>query len=229
MSSVESVKQGDRVVYSVGGTDYPAMAQGEASLGYHAGWKQASHHLNLVYLDKDGNAVKVTGAALATRAATFAHLAAHALMNVHARGQHRAPDGGEAALEKERARLLDEPRTTGWRPFVDTDEVDGLKADLAKTQEVNSILIEQLAQARSLIEKLQSEMPAASADIPEPSTEAGAALAGGAGISTLAGIESANHAAAAGMGVKPDEPSAEDLDAVAAEQQAAADTAEPAS
>lgn len=139
--SVGNVKQGDRVVYVVGDVEYNAVALGGASFGVHPGLAAANFHLNLVYLDGQGVAVKVIGAPLLTAAASDEEfeqiVTAEARMKpelVGADFDTSAKDAEAANKAAHAERIRRNPREIGWRPVADGEEVAELKAQVASLE-----------------------------------------------------------------------------------------------
>lgn len=139
------VKQGDRVVYTIGGVDYSAVATGSPSFGVHPGLSAANFHLNLVYLNEQGTPIKIFGAPLLTSAQTEDEKAQILAAEVRIKpalvtADDDAADKAEkktAAQENEAAhaqRLAAQPVTIGWRPEVDDEVISSLKSALATTK-----------------------------------------------------------------------------------------------
>ena len=130
------VKQSDRVVYAIGKKEYDAVALNAPTLSFHSGFKRASHHLNLRYLNDDGTPITIYGAALLTVATSEKDRHNYAQMNACA--THIPAPGGHPPLQAfERVEVPDHecedalaeleanPITTGWRPVeVKTTEAD---------------------------------------------------------------------------------------------------------
>lgn len=153
------VKQGDHVIYRAAGTEYDAVALSAPSFGHHTGLRSVGHFLNLRYLDERGAAVMIMGAGLLTSAADAATIAEYARANVEASGAAKfAADGGESLLAEERERLRAQPRTTGWRPRVDGEEVADLKATIKEYERSYHELTAALNAANETNAKLQQEL-----------------------------------------------------------------------
>lgn len=171
------VKQGDRVIYRAAGTEYDAVALSAPSFGHHLGLRCVSHFLNLRYLDELGTAVMIMGAVLLTSAADDATIAEYARANVEASGAAKfAAAGGESLFAEERERLRAQPRTTGWRPRVDGEEVADLKATIKEYERSCNELTSALNVANEMIAKLQQELatPAKAAPpVPQTGQQAG--------------------------------------------------------
>lgn len=133
------VKQGDRVLYAIGEVEYNAVALGIPTVGIHGGHKRASFHLNLIYLNEQGTAVKIMGAPLLGRAESESDKVLFAEMN--ARLHHRSYSAEKVAAELEQAER--NPRAIGWRPYAEHEdaaalqaEVDRLRGELADREQV---------------------------------------------------------------------------------------------
>jgi chromosome segregation ATPase len=139
---VQDIKQGNRVVYAIGGVEYNAVALGSPSFGNHPGLQAFNYHLNLAYLNEQGTPIKIYGAPLLTVAqdddAKAEILAAEVRVKPALVVAPEDADKAEklsAAKENEQAqakRIADAPVTIGWRPEVDDEAVAALKSTIAQ-------------------------------------------------------------------------------------------------
>jgi hypothetical protein len=115
--TVATVKQGDRVVYAIGGMEYNAVALGTAHFGYNPAIRMHSAFLNLVYLNEQGTPVKIFGAPLLGSEADDEHLdtVAHESAKRDPRFQGSVPDDKDDIYDEHRERIVSNPRTIGWR------------------------------------------------------------------------------------------------------------------
>lgn len=178
-AELAAIKRGDRVVYAAGGVEHQALALDAASEGWSQGIRLGTIALSLIYLDDLGVPVKVIAAPLLGVAADDEHLAEVAQAAAEKTfGYLRADERERAEMVAEQmANIKAHPRTIGWRPDVENEEVATLRAQLAQASEAIGQLNHALAQTMKA---------------PDPA---------------------------------PPQPSAEDLDAVATEAQAARATA----
>lgn len=122
MGNANDVRQYDKVLYTANdGETYDAVALSAPALSFHAGAKQANHYLNLIYLDRHGNPVRITAAPLRTAAATPEELSQHARLTVESTFPRPRTDAEverkAQAFATERQRLDREPRNVGWSPL----------------------------------------------------------------------------------------------------------------
>jgi hypothetical protein len=217
--SVGNVKQGDRVVYVVGDVEYNAVALGGASFGVHPGLAAANFHLNLVYLDGQGVAVKVIGAPLLTAAASDEEFEQIVMAEARMKPELVAADFDTSAKDAAAAnhaahaeRILRNPREIGWRPVADGKEVAELKAQVASL-EASLKAATDAAQAASV--PVLGTVPGPEWYIQTKQYSDGTIVTG---TPPLPELSPAQQDALDGK------PSAEDLDAHVAEQDAAAAT-----
>jgi hypothetical protein len=216
MDNVKGIGQGDRVVYAIGGVEYNAIALGTPSEGYNAGTKLKSFHLNLIYLNEQGTPVRIFGAPLLGEVASDEHL-----KDVAEDALHRDPAWkalpGEARteqVERKLAHLKANPRTIGWKPFVEGAEVEALKACVEKLKE------QLAARGPNVIDA--SKVDPREWDLDAQRLGNVVPLVNGERVIGF----NVNQSTSAAENAGPAEvlPSAEDLDAAVAEQQAAAET-----
>jgi hypothetical protein len=222
-AELSSIKLGDRVVYTVGGVEYNALALGAASEGWGQSIKLTSIFLSLTYLNKFGVQVKIIAAPLLGIAADEEHLkdiAQQAAQKTF--GYVTAHDDVKAQMVAEQlANVKANPRTNGWRPYVEGEEVTTLRAALNDKNDQLALLDAKIAEltapADPAIEK-QSEQerflalladPIVVAFFNDPANQAAIHAAMLEGKTSLA---AATKASDTGL------PSAEDLDAVEAEK-----------
>lgn len=116
--NLKDIKQGDRVVYAIGGVEYPAVALGSVNSSYSQASRAFSAYLNLVYLNEQGTPIKVVAAPLLAVAADEDHL------NLVAESAARSDLSYKEASAEEKHQIFEEklrlvrlnPRTIGWRP-----------------------------------------------------------------------------------------------------------------
>lgn len=137
-TELSSIKLGDRVVYAVGGVEYNALALGTASEGWSQGIRLGTISLSLTYLNEFGVQVKVLAAPLLGVAADDQHLKGIAQQAAEKTfGYVTAHDDVKAQMVAEQlANVKANPRTNGWRPYVEGEEVSKLRAQLALAAEM---------------------------------------------------------------------------------------------
>lgn len=116
-SAISTIQQGSRVVYSVGSKEYNAISAGTPSVGYNQGLKLFSAYLNLAYMNEAGELVKISAAPLLSVAVDDIFLDEAAL--AAAKKDASWFDGGvdnDELIASYKQRLIDNPRTIGWRP-----------------------------------------------------------------------------------------------------------------
>jgi hypothetical protein len=131
MRRATEMKQRDRVIYSIGGVEYPALVTREAKLGFHPGAKQASVHVNLVYLNESAQAVKVFDAPLLLAAASVEDLAAIAEIEKQADDRRTRKAHLHRSTSAIVSAMLSANQAFGWRPDTTADELAALKAQIA--------------------------------------------------------------------------------------------------
>lgn len=141
--TLKDIKQGDRVVYAIGGGEYPAIALGSVNSSYSQASRAFSAHLNLIYLNEQGTPIKVFAAPLLAVAADEEHL------NLVAESAARSDLSYKEASAEEKHQIFEEklrlvrlnPRTIGWRPEnLDTPAPPKSQSDLY-LEEINPKLI----------------------------------------------------------------------------------------
>jgi hypothetical protein len=128
MTNGVDVKQSDRVLYLVGGEEFPAIARAGAHAGVHPGTKLGGVFLTLTYLNASGQPVQVLNAPLIPAAATDDDVKAVTDATVKALEQKtlgKGPEPDAAAIAAEYRGVKAE---VGWRPFIDGEDVAKLKA-----------------------------------------------------------------------------------------------------
>lgn len=173
MRQATEVKQGDRVIYSIGGVEYPALATRDARLGFHPGAKSASVHINLVYLNESAQAVKVFDAPLLVKAACIEDLAAITDMEMAVERRRRKTEARDRSEVV--SALFDAKQPFGWRPDSTADE---------------------LAYLRNLLASIKSgenaqDLGAATKEIPQPGQETGSVVSDAGGGSVNVGAAEA--------------------------------------
>ncbi len=213
---LSNIKLGSRVVYAIGAVEYNALALGSPNEGWNQGIKLASIFLNLVYLNELGVSQTVAAAPLLGVAADDQHLAAVAESAAKKTfGYVTAdPQTRQDMVAAELSHVKANPRTVGWRPFVEGEDVARLKEQLATADEA----IGQLNHAMAL--SMRPEKPAVDQFLQLLAVPAVASF-----VADPANREAIEKALEIGGAEKPGDPSADDLDAVAAEVETAADTA----
>lgn len=115
--TVAAIKQGDRVVYAIGGMEYNAVALGTAHFGYNPAIRMHSAFLNLVYLNEQGTPVRIFGAPLLGSEADDEHIdtVAYESAKRDSRFQGSSSDDMDDIYDEHRERIVSNPRTIGWR------------------------------------------------------------------------------------------------------------------
>ena len=145
MTNATDVKQGDRVLFLVGGVTLPGIARTAARAGVHPGTKLGGVFVTLTYLNPSGQPVQVLNAPLLPASATdddVKSVVAATVVAARQKGLVR-PDpaqtepyglkaGVPLSAEPDEAELAAEYRAvkaeTGWRPLIDGEDVAQLKA-----------------------------------------------------------------------------------------------------
>lgn len=218
---VLAVKKGDRVVYVANdGVEYNAVALDIAHFGFNQAIRAHGAFLNLAYFDALGNPVKVSAAALLGSEVDEEHvgMSAYEAAKRDVRYHGSSADDKEELVHEHAERINANPRTIGWRPGSVEDKVyvpanparfdDVLAAQEAFMQQKTLVPSVPIPAAPSELERsyeaTQPDLDAANA---QSKLEAMAAEGNGGAQVTVEVL-----------------PSAADLDAVAAEHEAARQT-----
>lgn len=172
-SDLKNIKLGDRVVYADGTAEHNAIALDSPHEGHNQGIKLKSLFLSLIYLDDLGVPVKHIACPLLAVAADEEHLKGVALdaaeRDVEWPRGEAVQKLGSTEVAKRKSDLVAEhlshvkanPRTIGWRPYIDGEELARTKAKLDETEkalaqskrDVNS-LRQTVRDQKAVIEKL---------------------------------------------------------------------------
>jgi hypothetical protein len=185
-----SIKQGDRVVYAAAGQEFNAMALGAPAYGFNQGIRLSSLFLNLIYLNAQGTAVTITGAPLLAVAADDDHLNQVAEDAAKRDLAWKTADDYDkrVLIAQNLAHIKANPRTVGWRPFEDSEEVATLKATLEQTlmrhgqeiedfKKLNAISAEVISGLNAKVAALEAERVAGTQEPAEIDPAAAAAAA----------------------------------------------------
>jgi hypothetical protein len=137
-AELAAIELGSRVVYVVIGVEYNALALGTASEGSALGsGRLSSIFLSVTYLNALGGQVKVIAAPLLGVAADDEHLAEVAQQAAERTFGYATADREKKAqmFAEQLANIKASPRTNGWRPYVEGEELATLRAQLAQANE----------------------------------------------------------------------------------------------
>jgi hypothetical protein len=147
---MKAIKLGSRVVYAVGDVEYSAIALAPAGEGYSQGLRLSSIFLNLIYLNEFGVPVKIIGAPLLGVAADEDHVKEVAQKAAEKTLGYTSSnlEGRSAIYDAQVDHIKANPRTVGWKPYVEADEVAKLLAHVQELETQNNTLIAKAAPAK---------------------------------------------------------------------------------
>lgn len=163
--NVTEVKQGDPIVYEINGKAYNGVAVSVPALGHHPGFKTTSYHLNLNYLNENGQMVKIFGAPLLTKATGETEM--NAIATHDANVFPEIVDGKRVVDVEAKKKQYHETvnRTIGWRPSEEGETIKALKESLAGSQASVVTLKTELSTALSNLANEQANTAAALQDL----------------------------------------------------------------
>jgi hypothetical protein len=163
---VKDIKQGDPIVYEINEKAYNGVAVSTPNLGHHPGFKTTSFHINLNYLNEQGQIVKIYGAPLLTKAVGEEEL--DEMAEFEATAFPGRDDEGRKIIDVPgtKKRIVESVnRTIGWRPSEEGEIIKALKESLASAQASVIELKGELAKAQAQAQQQATALEGASADM----------------------------------------------------------------